>query len=96
MKYYSEDLKKFFNTPEECEKAEAAHLKRVKEEEEKKAKAASERAVKAKEVEDALKQLNEARKNYDEKLRAFCKEYGSWHYTFTSTNEPNLSDIFWI
>ena len=95
IRYYSDELKKFFNTPEECEKAEAAHFKRVKEEEEKKAKAASERAVKAKEVEDALKQLNEARKNYDEKLRAFCKEYGSWHYTFTS-DEPDLSDIFWI
>ena len=77
MKYYSEDLKRFFNTAEECEKAEAAHLKQLKEEEEKRAKAANERAVKAKEVEDALKQLNEAKRNYDEKLRAFCKEYGS-------------------
>ena len=95
MKYYSEDLNKFFNTAEECEKAEVAHLKRLKEEEEKKVTAANERAVKAKEVEDALKQLNEAKKNYDEKLRAFCKEYGSWHYTFTS-DKPDLSDIFWI
>lgn len=95
MKYYSEDLKKFFNTAEECEKAEAALLKQRKEEEERKAKMASERATRAKEVEDALNKLNEARKDYDEKLRAFCQDYGSWHYTFTS-DKPDLSDIFWI
>ena len=95
MKYYSEDLKKFFNTAEECEKEEAALLKQRKEEEERKAKMASERATRAKEVEDALNKLNEARKDYDEKLRAFCQDYGSWHYTFTS-DKPDLSDIFWI
>lgn len=95
MKYYSEDLKKFFNTAEECEKAEAVLLKQRKEEEERKAKMASERATRAKEVEDALNKLNEARKDYDEKLRAFCQDYGSWHYTFTS-DKPDLSDIFWI
>lgn len=95
IRYYSDELKRFFNTAEECEKAEAALLKQRKEEEERKAKMASERATRAKEVEDALNKLNEAKKNYDEKLRAFCQDYGSWHYTFTS-DKPDLSDIFWI
>ena len=80
--FYSEVLKKTFQTEEECLKAE-------KEFEEKHAaelKAKEEKAAKAKEIEQAYK-------HYIELRDAFVKEYGSYHMTYTKP-ETSLVDLF--
>ena len=93
MKFYSENLKKLFDSAEDCAKAEA-EAKKVEEEkriaEQKKAES---RKARAKEVEDALKAATEARANYEKLLRDFCKDYGSFHYSFNSDNGFNFFDF---
>ena len=82
MKYYSEKLKKLFDDTESLEKAE-------KEQEEKYAlelKKKEERATRAKEVDDAYK-------NYLKLLRAFVKDYGSYHFSYTNEDDGFIKFI---
>ena len=92
MKFYSELLNKLFDSQEDCAKAEEAHKAQVaKAEAEKKAKS-EKRAARAKEVEEFYKAAVEAKKAYNEKLNAFIKDYGSFHFT---TSEPlPVSSLF--
>ena len=88
MKYYSEILKKAFDTEAACLKAEKEHTEMVaakKATEEKLAKARKERA---KEIEDALHEVYKARKHYTELLEAFCKDYGAFHFTLKDSDTP--------
>lgn len=81
MKYYSETLDKLFESEKELQKAEKDAIEaeaKKKELEEVKRK---ERAEDAKAVEDALKNLRKAENEYHEKLSAFIKKYGYYHYT---------------
>jgi len=82
MKYYSENLKKLFDSPEELEKAEKELSEREAEEKAKR----EQRAVRAKEVEDAWNK-------YQELLKEFVKDYGSYHHS-SNGNEISLFDIF--
>lgn len=75
MKYYSEKLNKVFETVDALEKAEA-ELEAKNAEKKKKAEA---RAIRAKEVEDAYK-------NYRTLLDAFCKDYGSFHTSYSTSD----------
>ena len=93
MKYFSEKLNRLFDDEASCVKAEKEHDEALRKAEEEKQKKNATRAERAKEVEDALNELVEAKKNYAEKLQAFCKDYGAWHYTFKDS-EPFKNDIF--
>lgn len=95
MKFYSEKLDKLFDTQELCAEAEEAHEKALAEAENKKLKLAEERANRAKEVEDLYKAAVEAKKAYDEKLREFLKDYGSFHATFKNV-DPFFSLFDWF
>lgn len=81
MKYYSEQLKKLFDTPEELLAAEEKVNAAKRAEEEKKAQLKAQREKRAKEVEDAFKFAAEAQKKANELLNAFVKDYGSYHTT---------------
>ena len=106
MKYYSEKLNKVFNTERECMEAEfkvkeQENLARIqkekalREEKEKKEALAAERKVMADKVETARKAYLEAQKAYRNELEAFCKKYGTYHYTVTDADEvPSLFDVF--
>lgn len=61
MKYYSEQLKKLFDTPEELLAAEDKVNAAKREEEEKKAQLKAQRETRAKEVEDAFKTAKEGK-----------------------------------
>ena len=87
MKFYSEKLNKVFDTEQACVEAESAHDKAIAEAEAKKKALVEERATRAKEVEDLYKAAVEAKKAYDEKLRAFLKDYGSFHATFKNVDQ---------
>lgn len=77
MKYYSEKLKKLFDTTEELESAE-------KENEEKEMaalKLKEERAARAKEVDEAYEKAQKAIAEYNELLNEFVKDYKNYHYS---------------
>ena len=95
MKFYSEKLNKLFDTEELCTEAETAHEKALAEAESKKLKLAEERANRAKEVEELYKAAIEAKKAYDEKLREFLKDYGSFHATFKNV-DPFFTLFDWF
>lgn len=79
-KYFSESLRKYFDSEEECLKAE-------KEFEEKHAlelKKKEERVTEAKAVEEAYR-------NYLKLRSDFIKKYGSWHMTVTEKDLPTKS-----
>ena len=81
--YYSEILNKYFETEEKCLKAETEfnekHALEIKKKEE--------RAARAKEVEDAFKEVIKAREHYVELKNNFINDYGSFHMTYTD-KEP--------
>ena len=81
MYIYSEKTKRRYETVEECIKAEEEYDKALAEEKEKKERLASERRERAKEVENAFKEANDL-------LKAFIKDYGSFHTTYNSTFSP--------
>ena len=81
MKYYSEQLKKLFDTPEELLAAEEKVNAAKHAEEEKKAQLKAQREKRAKEVEDAFKIAAEAQKKANELLNAFVKDFGAYHTT---------------
>ena len=95
MKFYSEKLNKVFDTEQACVEAESAHDQAIAEAEAKKKALVEERATRAKEVEDLYKAAVEAKKAYDEKLRAFLKDYGSFHATFKNV-DPFFSLLDWF
>ena len=95
MKFYSEKLNKVFDTEQACVEAESAHDKAIAEAEAKKKALVEERATRAKEVEDLYKAAVEAKKAKKEKLRAFLKDYGSFHATFKNV-DPFFSLLDWF
>lgn len=104
MKYYSEKLNKIFDTAQDCTNAEfearkAENLARIQKEKEarelkeKKDKEAAERKAMAEKVEAARKAYLEAQKAYKTELEAFCKRWGTYHYTVSDADEiPSLFD----
>ena len=106
MKYYSEKLNKFYDTPDACQRAEfeakeKENLEKIEKErkereaKEKKEKAIIERKALATEVDTARKAYLEAQKAYREKLEGFCSKYGTYHYTVENGEEiPSLFDFF--
>lgn len=93
MKYYSEELKKLFNTQEELTEAEnkAKEVALAKEEKEKTLR--EERATRAKEVEEAFKAARDAEKKANKLMNTFLKDYGSFHTTIKDVVDP--FDWFW-
>lgn len=104
MKYYSDLLKKPFDTVEELEKAE----KEKKEQEFAIQKKNEERTLKAKEVEaayksyietkkKAFKEIDDAYNNYIALRNKFVNDYGSFHMTYTNNDGEEkftLTDAF--
>lgn len=98
MKYYSENLKRFYDTLDECKEADEKFLAEKKEKEERKLKLSEERKARAKEVEDAYKAVINAESTYSELLSNFIKDYGSFHMTFSepckrANSLQNLLDL---
>ena len=93
MKYVSEITGKTYDSEKDCLEAE-----KIFKEEEKKKKAAeekkaAERSERAKEVEKAYEKVVEANKAYRDVLNRFIKDYGSFHMTYSDTNNL-IDDVF--
>jgi hypothetical protein len=95
MKFYSEKLNSIFDSREECLEAEEKHEQKVAEEKAKKEALTAERAKRAKEVEELYTAAVNAKKAYDDALKAFLKDYGAFHATFRSADPFfSLFDLF--
>ena len=106
VKYFSERLNKFYDTEKACMEAEfaakeAENKEKIRKErelalaKEKKEKEVAERKAAAEKVEAARKAYLEAQKAYRTELEAFCKVYGTYHYTVANADEiPSLFDVF--
>lgn len=84
MKYYSEKLKKLFDTVEELKEAE----KQFDEKEALELKKREERAARAKEVDEAYQ-------HYTELMKKFIEDYGYYHKTYNDKNFIDLIDNLW-
>lgn len=89
VKYFSSETKKYYDTIEEANKAEAALVEQKAAEKAKN----EQRAERAKEVEKAFADANAACKAAREKLAAFNKDYGAYHATIKDA-PYSLIDIF--
>ncbi len=89
-KYWNEYTNEVFDTEEEAMASEKKYL----DAQEAKKRKDSERAARAKEVKDAMEAVIEARKHYNEVLKAFCKDYGSFHYSTNDLKNYSLLDLF--
>ena len=87
MKYYSETLKKLFDSEEELtrEQKRQADLAAAKEKANELKRQA--RAKKAKEVDEAFKVAKDARANALKVLEEFNKEYGPFHTSYSFNEE---------
>jgi len=88
--FYSEILKKYYNTEEECLEAEKEYNEKHKAE----LLAKEEKTAAAKEIEEAYKKYINLRSD-------FIKRYGSYHMTLTDKDLPtsslfDLFDRFWF
>lgn len=94
MKYYSDELKEFFPTEEECLEAEKKHLKELDEKKKAQEKLSVERKARAKEVEDAMKAARDAQKKYNELLCKFVDDFGSFHFSISDKVDNSWFSLF--
>ena len=99
--FLSEKLNKYFDSEEECKKAEKEHdekLALAKAEKEKKLELEkqkkAERKERADEVTEAFKKAEEARKHAYELMDKFCKDYGSFHTSYTTEDLVPARSLF--
>lgn len=91
----SEKTGKQYKTVEECVAAEKAYDKEQAEKKALEAKKNDERKARAKRVEEKFKIAAKAKAEADEELRAFVKDYGSFHTTLTNENStPWFYNVF--
>lgn len=94
MKFYSELTKKFYNTTQECEKAEVEFKKSLDEEEAKKKAEQKERKEMAQEVSSAYDDYRKALQKYEELRNSFVKKFGTYHMTITDSSMKTPFSIF--
>lgn len=95
MKYYNEYDKKFYDNANDCLAAERTLIEKQNKEKIEKEKRIAARKVAAEKVEAARKAMNDAQSRYKKELEAFCKEYGTYHYSTSGVEDiPHLFDIF--
>lgn len=95
MKYYSETLDKLFDSEKELAEAEKTAIEAEAKKKELAEIKRKERADDAKEIEEIMKSIRELENEYYDKLNAFIKKYGYYHYTSKDPKDfPSLFSIF--
>lgn len=93
MKYVSEITGKAYNSEKECLEAEKVFVETEKKKKAAEEKKAAERTKRAKEVEEAYQTAVNANKAYRDVLNKFIDDYGSFHMTYSDTNNL-IDDVF--
>lgn len=96
MKFYSESLKRLFDTEDALREAESKAQAEAEARKEAEQKKSAERKARAAEVETAREAMVEAGKKYYELLTAFCNDYGTYHYSVKSDDMPDNFDLSFI
>ena len=96
MYYVNEYTNQRYDNANDCLAAEREYQAKQEKEEYEKKRQAAERKAAAEKVEAARKAMNEAQSNYKKEMEAFCKKYGTYHYSSKNVNDiPTLfNDIF--
>lgn len=95
MKYWNEYTQKFYDNANDCLAAEREFVEKQNKEKIEKERKAAERKAAAEKVDAARKAMETAQSNYKKELEAFCKTYGTYHYSTNSADGiPHLFDIF--
>lgn len=93
VKFYSDVTKQFYESADAAQTAEQETEKKLAARDVK-------RKEMAKRVDSAREALDEATKVYNEALEAFCKEYGTYHYSIGAKDlEKEIARIkrtFWL
>lgn len=93
MRYYSDLLKKVFDSEDACVAAEDKYLTEMEEKDAREKELRETRKARAKEVEAALEEVHEAQKKFTELKNNFIKDYGSFHYSISSSDSfPKIFD----
>lgn len=96
MKIISEITGKTYKTVAECEAAEKeAQLEAQRKKEEQEAQAKN-RKARAEEVGKAYEAMLAAKKKYNELLRAFVSDYGSYHYSIPKDRIDTDDILSWF
>ena len=99
MKFYSEKLKKLFDTPEDLTNAEVAAEKAELEKKNLETKKANERKAHAAEVKTAREEMLKAIEKYRKRLNDFCQTYGRYHHSITNSElndlDNKLEGLWW-
>ena len=93
MKYVSEITGKAYDSEKDCLEDEKIFKEKEKKKKAAEEKKAAERSERAKEVEKAYEKVVEANKAYRDVLSKFIKDYGSFHMTYSDTNNL-IDDVF--
>jgi membrane protein involved in colicin uptake len=95
MKYWNEYTQKLYENANDCLVAERKFVEKQNQEKIEKERKAAERKAAAEKVDAARKAMEDAQSNYKKELEAFCKAYGTYHYSTNSADDiPHLFDIF--
>ena len=92
MKYYSEILKKAFDTEKACITAEKDYFAKMDEEKARKEKLSKQRENRAKAIEELFAKRADIDKEIKVALDEFYKDYGSFHISLTSNSPLNIFD----
>ena len=92
IQYYSNITKEFYETEEDCLKAEQVHTAAARKKEEEERRKSEERKARADEVERALIAFEEAKSNYYTLLNSYCRDYGFYTFTPNSVNSNSNSN----
>ena len=93
MKFYSENLKKFFDTEKECLAAEEKSKRKAEVEAKKKEELANTRKERAKAIDEAREVMIKAEKDYNKLVREFIKDYGSYHASYSTKDCDFIDDL---
>lgn len=96
MYYVNEYTNQKYDNANDCLAAEREYKAKQEKEECEKKRAAAERKAAADKVEAAHKVMTEAQSAYKKEVEAFCKKYGTYHYSTRDVSDiPTLfNDIF--
>ena len=92
MKFYSEITGYLYESEKDLINAENEYKTKKEAEELDKKREADLRRSRAEEVEKARQIYVEARKNYNDILTAFCKDYGAYHCSIKNNSKNSLVD----
>lgn len=94
MKFYSETLKRLFETEAECKEKESLYLKEQEEKKEREKKLTDEKRARAHEVSEAYSKVREMQKTYIKLKNKFIQDYGYFHMSYRDIDDIPYVDIF--